>query len=414
MEPESASALPSYTATRVPSRETGSPLVDQFSLVQGGLIYRFQAAIHMAMPDRSGILKRALLTTLITWFPLLLLSTLQGGALGPQVQIPFLHDFGVNIRFLIGLPLLVIAEAVIDPKLNRAVRHFTISGLVDSEHLPGFEDVILKTNKLRNRIFPALLILLAAFVPSIWYRETELLRHGVSSWHNIASPFGGSLSLAGWWFGFISLPLYRVLLFRWIWIVLLWTVFLRRVARIDLRCVATHPDGCGGLGFLAQAQLFFGFIGFAASAVMAGALGNVIAYEGASISSLKFLVIAFCVLIVAVFATPLLALTPKLAMVKRKGVYGYGALGTKYVGDFDAKWIHGHPSDREQLLGTADIQSLADLRNSFSVVEEMRVVLIDRRTLVGLAIPAILPMLLLIMIATPADQIIRAVLKLLL
>jgi hypothetical protein len=44
----------------------------------------------------------------------------------------------------------------------------------------------------------------------------------------------------------------------------------------------------------------------------------------------------------------------------------------------------------------------------------MRVVLIDRRTLIGLAIPAILPMLLLIMIATPADQIIRAVLKLLL
>lgn len=396
-----------------PASETDSHMVDQFSLVEGGLIYRFQLAIHMAMPNRSGVAKRAFLTTLVTWLPLLLLSVLQGRALGSQVQIPFLHDFAVSIRFLIALPLLVIAEAIIDPKLNHAVKHFVKSGLVAAEQLPSFEDVILKVNKLRDSFAPAVLILIAAFVPSIWYRETEFLRSGISTWHTIISPSRESLSLAGWWFGFISLPLYRVLLFRWVWMTLLWAVFLRKTSKIDLGCIATHPDTCGGLGFLTEAELLFGIIGFAASAVLAGSFGNAIAYEGATVSSLKFLMIASCVLAVVLLAAPLLVLTPKLMQTKRRDVYAYGALGTTYTRAFDAKWVHGLRLEQEALLGTADIQSLSDLDNSFSVIREMKVVLIDKRILMGLAVPALLPMIPLVIMATPTDQIVRAVLKLL-
>jgi hypothetical protein len=393
---------------------SGSRVADQFSLVQGGPIYRLQAAIGLAIPDRSGVVKRALLTTLITWFPLLLLSLLQGRALGSQVQIPFLHDFAAAIRFLIGLPLLVIAEAVIDPRINHAVKHFVSSGLVTAECVPAFEEAILRMNKLRDSFLPAILILVASFAPSIWYKHTELLKSGVSTWHAVISPSGESLSLAGWWFGIVSLPLFRVLMFRWVWMIFLWAAFLRNVAKIELGCVATHPDTCGGLGFLAEAQLLFGLIGFAASAVFAGAFGNAIAYEGATLSSLKFLMIASCLLVIVVLAAPLLVLTPKLVKVKRRGVLDYGALGTAYARAFDAKWIKGLSLEREPLLGTSDIQSLADLRNSFSVVEEMKVVLVDKKVLIGLAISVILPIIPLILIVTPAEAFVRAVLKILL
>jgi hypothetical protein len=392
---------------------TGYPIVDQFSLVQGGPIYRFQQAIHMAMPEQSGVVKRALLTTLITWFPLLVLSLFQGRAFGSQVQIPFLYDFAAAVRFLIALPILVIAEAVIDPRVKHAVKHFVKSGLVGMEDVPPFEEAILRTNKLRDSRIPALIILLAAFVPSIWYKETELLKTGVSTWHTIVSSSGERLSLAGWWFGFVSLPLFRVLLFRWVWMISLWAGFLRRVAKIDLDCVATHPDKFGGLGFLTEAQFLFGVIAFAASAVLAGAFGNSIAYQGASVDSLKFLIIAACVLCVVLLSAPLLVLTPKLEKVKRKATYDYGVLGTAYTQAFDTKWIRGLSPEHEPLLGTADIQSLADLSNSFSVIREMKIVLIDKKLFVGLAIFAALPMVPLILIATPADQLIRAVLKIL-
>jgi hypothetical protein len=409
MEQASASDHP-HTGEKV-SSETGSRVTDQFSLVEGGPIYRFQRATHMALPNRSGVVKRALLTTLVTWFPLLLLSLVQGRAFGTQVQMPFLDDFAAAIRFLIGLPLLVVAEAVIDPKINHAVKHFLTSGLVAAEDVRPFEEAILRMNRLRDSVLPALVILVAAFAPSIWYKHTELLKSGVSTWHTVASASGEHLSLAGWWFGLVSLPLFRVLLFRWTWMIFLWAFFLKRLVGINLRCVATHPDTCGGLGFLTHAQLLFGFIAFAASAVLAGAFGNAIAYQGATVSSLKFLMIGYCILAVFVLAAPLLVLTPKLLKVKRIGIYQYGSLGTSYSRAFDAKWIHGLSSEHEPLLGTSDIQSLADLYNSFSVVRGMKVVLLNKEILVGLAVPAVLPLVPLIIIATPADEIVHALLK---
>src|ERR1700739_4682756 len=136
---------------------TGSSIVDGFSLIEGGPIYRFQRAIRMAMPDRSGVAKRALLTILVTWIPLLLLALLQGRAFGSQVRIPLLKDIGANIRLLLGIPLLVIAEVVIDPRLNHCVRHFVKSGLVDSAELPAFETVIARTMRLRNAVLPTIL-----------------------------------------------------------------------------------------------------------------------------------------------------------------------------------------------------------------------------------------------------------------
>lgn len=396
-----------------PAHSTGSSLVDHFSVLQGGPIYRFQEAIHMAMPDRSGVVKRAFLTTLLTWFPLLVLSLLQHRAFGSEVQMPFFYDIGNAIRFLIGLPLLVIAEAIIDPKLNEAARHYVKSGLVAREGFPAFENVIARTNRLRDSAIPALVILAAAFAPLFWHQQTELLRKGISTWQTIASPGGESISLAGWWLGFIAFPLYRILLFRWVWMALLWAVFLKKAMKIKLSCIGTHPDGCGGLGFIAEAQLSFGFIAFAASAVIAGAFGNAIAYEGATVLSLKFLMIAFCVLAVVVFAAPMLVLTPRLFKEKRRGLDDYGSLGTAYARDFDDKWIRGVVPGREPLLGTPDIGSLADLGGSFSVIRDMKIVLIDKKLLLGLAIPTILPMIPLLILATPTDKLVHAVLKLL-
>src|SRR5262249_51032600 len=127
----------------------------------------------------------------------------------------------------------------------------------------------------------------------------------------------------------------------------------------------------------------------------------------------KFLIIAFCVLAVIMLAAPLLVLTPRLAKEKRRGLHEYGSLGTAYVRGFDDKWIRDVVPEREPLLGTADIQSLADLSNSFSVIREMKTVLIDKRLLLGLAIPTIIPLVPMLIVATPTDKLVKAVLKLL-
>jgi len=84
-------------------------------------------------------------------------------------------------------------------------------------------------------------------------------------------------------------------------------------------------------------------------------------------------IIGFVAFFVVVILAPLLLFTPQPARAKREGLAEYGTLATTYVIDFDQKWMHGNPTN-EQLLGSGDIQSLADLGNSFAVVREMRAV----------------------------------------
>jgi hypothetical protein len=73
------------------------------------------------------------------------------------------------------------------------------------------------------------------------------------------------------------------------------------------------------------------------------------------------------------------------------------------------------PADErnEVLLGNPDASSLIDLGDSFSVIKDMRIAPIDRRTLTVLALAAALPMVPVVFLATPADEVLRMVLKML-
>ena len=109
---------------------------------------------------------------------------------------------------------------------------------------------------------------------------------------------------------------------------------------------------------------------------------------------------------------PLLLMSPKLMKVKRQGILDYGALANSYTQSFDDKWVHGKQVG-EPLLGSSDIQSLADLNNSFAIVRDMRPVPVNKNTLIALALAAILPLVPVILLVTPADELVRAILKML-
>jgi len=65
------------------------------------------------------------------------------------------------------------------------------------------------------------------------------------------------------------------------------------------------------------------------------------------------------------------------------------------------------------VLGTADIQSLADFGNSYGLIESMKVLPIDPRTLIHLVVAAVLPMVPLLLTVMPFKEIIKLLLKLL-
>jgi hypothetical protein len=381
-----------------------SSVAEDFSITKGGPLHWLLVRLGHAGDERRLVFRRALGTVLITWLPLLLLSLLQGLAWRGQIKIPFLRDLAVNVRLLVAVPILILAESRIDRRWRALVLEFLRSELVNEKTLPSFEAVLERTTRWRDRVLPEVLLAITALFPSIFFVKTELLMTGTSNWHSLPS---GALSAAGWWFNLVSTPIFRFLLLRWFWRMFLWTSLLWKVSRIKLFLVPTHTDLAAGLGFLSEGQKAFSPIVFAGGSVIAAEVGNAIAYQGAVLSSMKFPMIAYGVLAIIFLVLPLLVVAPVLLKIKRKGLLEYGAQVTIHNQLFDEKWIQEKQSAGETLLGSPDPSSLADLGSSFTVVRQMRLVPIDKPTLITLAVSAALPMLPVVLYATPAPELIR-------
>jgi hypothetical protein len=74
------------------------------------------------------------------------------------------------------------------------------------------------------------------------------------------------------------------------------------------------------------------------------------------------------------FLGPLLLFCPKLVRSRRDAVASYGGITTRYGRGLQEKWMEGEQPKDEPLLGSADVQSLADMGNSFRFVTEMGLV----------------------------------------
>ena len=118
-------------------------------------------------------------------------------------------------------------------------------------------------------------------------------------------------------------------------------------------------------------------------------------------------VMAFLMLLVL---APLTLFVGHLARAKRTATREYGIVASRYVEGFRRKWIEGTPGE-ETLVGSADIQSLADLSNSFDVVRETRLLPFGRETVVQLAIMIALPLLPLPLTMISVEEIIDRLVK---
>jgi len=91
----------------------------QFRLSEGGLLHGLLVRLRLASrgedPKDDPVWRRAVALAAVAWVPLAALSVLAGGLAGASVAHAFLHDFVPHVRYLVSLPLLVIADALVDP-----------------------------------------------------------------------------------------------------------------------------------------------------------------------------------------------------------------------------------------------------------------------------------------------------------
>jgi hypothetical protein len=381
-----------------------------FTLVLGGPLYQLYLRTKLARPALELVTRRAASIVLICWIPLLILTLFDGYALG-GVKLPFLLDLGVYARFLAALPLMIAAEWIVYHRLNSIVQQFVDRGIVRTEDRPRFNELIASAKRLQSSSIAEAILFVAAITVGHWAWKQNVLSV-VPTW--FASGIGPDqrLTRAGYWYAFVSLPILRFILLRWYFRVFVWYRFLWGVRTLPLHFNLFHPDRAGGLGFLAGSVSAFAPVLVAQTILLSGIIGDRILHAGATLPTFKMEIVGVVAFLMLLVLTPLTFFLFRLEEAGRKAKREYGLLASRYVEDFHYKWIRGQRPEGEPLLGTSDIQSLADLGNAYNVVSDIRLVPISKRVVLRLAVILIVPILPLTLTMVPLDKIVDRIIKL--
>jgi hypothetical protein len=381
-----------------------------FTLVLGGPLYQLYLRTKLARPGLELVPRRVASVTLVCWMPLLVLTLFSGSALR-GVPVPFLLDIEVHTRFLIALPLMIAAELIVYRRLHSIVRQFVDRGIIESQDQTRFNDVVSSSKRLQSSALTEGILFVAAITIGHWI-WTENVMSAAPTWFASGIDSGQHLTVAGYWYAFVSLPILRFILLRWYFRLFVWYRFLWQVRALPLHFNLFHPDRSGGLGFLAGSVIAFAPVLVAQTILLSGVIAERILHSGATLAAFKMDIVGAVGLLMLLVLTPLTFFLIPLDEAERRAKREYGVFASRYVEDFHRKWIQGQGQDGEQLLGTSDIQSLADLGNAYGTVSEMRLVPISKNAIIRLAVALIIPFLPLMLTMVRLDQLVDRLLKL--
>jgi hypothetical protein len=286
------------------------------------------------------------------------------------------------------------------------VKQFEDRNLIPENAIEQFHRAISSALRLRNSVLAEALMIIIVYVIGyefIWHQSSAV---NASAWYSEPAFNNGNLSLAGIWFRFISLPFFQFLILRWYYRIFIWSRFLFRVSRIKLKLVPTHPDEVGGLGFLTNSIYAFIPLALAHGVILAGMISNHIFFNGDKLLDFKLEIVIVVALVMCIVILPLFSFSSQLAEAKRIGNLEYGRFASRFVNEFETKWVKTEVPIDNPLIG-ADIQSLADLANSYKVVENMHVLPITRNAVIMLGVITVAPVLPLVLTMMPISELIK-------
>ncbi|HBK04398.1 MAG TPA: hypothetical protein DDZ81_00900 [Acetobacteraceae bacterium] len=386
---------------------------ENFSLMLGGSLFQLLRRVHLSDDALRLVRRRILFISLVAWLPLLLLSAGERHLVPGSATMPFLLDAEVHVRLLVALPLLIGAEVLVHRRLGPVARLFLERHLIPDSGMARFDAALAAASRLCNAKSAEVLMLALVYLVGTQMIGRQYLALDMTTWYVNSSASGTPLSIAGVWYGYVSLAIFQFLMCRWYFRLFIWARFLWQISRIELRLMPTHPDRFAGVGFLSNTVYAFSLLAAAHGALLAGLMANRIFFLGAMLTDFKTQFAALVILLLCIFCGPLLVFAPQLARVKRTGSRDYDLLAERYVRSFDAKWLRGGASADDQLVGSLDVQSLADMDHSVAVVHGMRLLLITRDGIIWTIFAIAVPIAPLIPTVIPFSELLKTLRSLL-
>lgn len=379
-----------------------SPVIDaDFSLVSGGLIYSLMTCIPGLKDQKYGVRRRAILFSLLTWVPLLILALIAGTFSGDQIEINFLEDFPVHIRFLFVVPLLILIEKRIDPSFIEYVR--TTGHLITPGQEDRFKKIVNNIDRLSNSYIPEIIILV--FIYSLLILRWDQLPIFEQTREFLIQSDSNSLSPAGWCYLLFSFPVYQLLLFRWIWRWFIWAYSVIDFSRFQFQLEAAHFDQMSGLSYLNLTPYKFSLVFVALSALLASRIGFYIVFDEATLSSFYVDILVYTVMVPLLLYGPLLFYMPKLMEAKSWAINHFGLLLTRHNNAYMRKWVDGTLPNNQPLVGSVDHSSLNDLNGSYGAVSSSKLIPWNFKMMGSTLIVIILPFVPLLLALYSASEL---------
>jgi hypothetical protein len=378
-----------------------------FSLARGGPLYSLLRRIRVVPAGGLAIRKRIILAWAFTLGPVILLALapeqlwMRGGGAEPLLQ-----HFDVWTRLLVAIPLLIAGDALLDFFLPRVGPQLRDTGLLAGADLPRFQRILRSGERLRDSRL-AFAIALAVAAAAAASRVARIPPSRELSW---AVTDGAGISLAGYWYAFAGYGLFMLLAVQWLWRLVVLTVVYRRIARLDLALVPTHPDGAGGLEFIQFTVFAFAPAAFALVAVISARWAYEMIYRGLRLDALAGSIVFLVVMITAALLTPLLMFTPSLVRLKGINRLRYSVLMARSGMAVDRKWVRGDAGNTEA-PGAPELGPLIDILSLYRVVSAIRPLPLNVREFVILIVLVSLPLLPVLLLEVPLWEIFARVLK---
>jgi hypothetical protein len=377
-----------------------------FSPIDNEPPLRWQQAIHLAPVGGLGVARRAIFFAVVSWLPIAMWALFRGRFFEAAPGESLLQHFGVHVRCLVAIPLLILGEATLDKATQIYIPQFIGSGLVDKALGPRFEAALRVARQWRDSWLPWVFVVGLAIGWTLVDRPSG--QTDAMSW---AFDGTGRIGFGGVWFAYVVRPIFIALVLGWLWRITLIGGLFARLGGLGLSLVPPHPDHVGGLGFLKRLPGAFAPVTLALSTMLASHWAHAIVYHDQTLGALKVPAAVFVIVWSLLLLAPLAAFMPGLRAAKHAALPSYAALVAEQGRLVRRRWIDGAATAETPLLEPAGIGPIADAAQMFDVVRSMRLLPIGKSSFIQIAVPILVPMLVVVALQIPIRSLVLDLVK---
>ena len=386
--------------------------IGEFLLAHGGPFYELQRQLGLLREDAFHAGFRALLFVGLAWGVPLILSLIDGRAFGQPLARPYLLELGVWARFFVAVGLFMLMERQVEERLRALLLELVRAPLLAPGSVKPAAEAVTRALKRRDaRLAEAACLAIAILASvSIYFR---FLDGETVSWAVHVSPNGSVLTLAGWWCVVVSNPIFWFLLLRWLWRLFVWAKLLQDLAALELRLVATHPDGHGGLAFIGYYPNAYVTFIFALSCVLGAALAQEFVAGDLAAATYGYFMGGWLLIVLIILAWPLLAFRKSLADLKERTLFICSAQATRHHRAAERELLGKNVSAAED-AEAVPVSEIPDPSKTFAAAGKLSVLPVGRIALLPVSAAALLPLVAAGATQLPIKELLKVLKRLLL